>query len=85
MRRASQRRAAQAKESGKTLQKDGIVSITLVEGIKMIAMDDNGKYSNYCCITISLGADLQTSQLSRIRHETHTFGFKKNISYNQLQ
>ena len=56
MKRASQRRAAQAKESGKALQKDGIVSVTLVEGIKMIAMDDNGKYSNYCCITISLDA-----------------------------
>ena len=44
MRRASQRRAAQAKESGKALQKDGIVSVTLVEGIKMIAMDDNGTF-----------------------------------------
>lgn len=43
MRRASQRRAAQAKESGKALQKDGVVSVTLVEGKKLIAMDDNGR------------------------------------------
>lgn len=43
MRRASQRRAAQAKESGKALQKDGVVSVTLVEGQKLIAMDDNGE------------------------------------------
>ena len=43
MRRASQRRAAQAKESGKALQKDGVVSVTLVDGQKLIAMDDNGE------------------------------------------
>ncbi|XP_046856752.1 multiple C2 and transmembrane domain-containing protein 1-like isoform X2 [Xenia sp. Carnegie-2017] len=48
IRKANQRRATQSKESGKAIQKDGIVSVTLVEGKKLIAMDDNGLSDPYC-------------------------------------